>query len=122
VPERTAPVEVALVARVRPHDEAEYLRYVAGTYAPALAAMPGFRSLRVLRWHLSADPAATPRGDVVEFLRISTWASRAAADAYYASPVRATFGRLLELADVLAYGEAEVVVSVDGDATAGEDA
>jgi hypothetical protein len=112
--ERTAG-QVALVARVRPHDEAEYLRYIREVYQPGLATAPGFVSLRILRWTISAQPGTTPRGDVVEFLRISTWASADAADAYYASPLRQTFGGLLERAEVLAYGEADILIDVGGD-------
>ncbi len=104
--------QYALVARVRPHDEEAYHRYLRETYYPGLCTMPGFVSMRILRWSISDAPSSEMVGGRVEYLRITTWASREAADAYYRHPLRATFGKLLDLADVAAYGGAEIVMDL----------
>ena len=102
-----------LIARVKPHDEVVYEKYVRETYYPGLRTMPGFVSLRVARWTISQEPNATLKGGEIEHIRITTWASKAAADAYFVHPLRATFNRLLELADVIAYGGAEVLIDLE---------
>lgn len=108
----------ALVARVRPHDEAAYLTYVRETYVPGLRQMPGFVSLRVVRWNVSGQPNTVMEGGQTEYLRMSTWTTKEAAEAYFAHPLRATFAKLLELATVIAYGGADVLVDLDADPTA----
>lgn len=98
------PAPYCLVGHVRPHDPEAYLAYVRDTYLPALRAMPGFRSLRVLRWHT---------GDW-DFLGISTWATRADAEAYLGSSAGAAAGAPGDLATVIAYAGADVEVDGDG--------
>ena len=102
----------ALVAHVRTHEESAYLKYVQEVYFPALAQMEGFVALRLLRWSPSSDPVNKMIGQVTEFLRISTWRSKDDAQAYFDHPVRATFSELRDLAMVLAYGGAEVLLDL----------
>jgi hypothetical protein len=95
-----APPRFCLIAHVRPKDPEQYLTYLRETYYPGLRTMPGFRSLRVVRWRVSES----------DFLRMSTWATREDAENYLSSDLQKSFGVLLEMATVVDFAGADIVI------------